>query len=72
MRKGEYFTIRYDKDKDEFQIWLCNGDPEDDNEWGYCTGCRCMKREKDKEAELIHYSMLTKVRDLLEQGWKYY
>ena len=71
MRKGEYFTIRYDKGKDEFQIWLCNGDPEKD--MGFCLGCKCIAdTEHHTEAEYIHYSILTKVRDLLAQGWKYY
>ena len=71
MRKGMYFTIRYSEEKDEFSIWLCNGDPEDDNEWGYCVGCKCIA-DTNTDAEYIHYTMLTKVRDLLKQGWKYY
>lgn len=70
--RGKYFIIKYDEFQDKFSIWLCNGDPEKDDEWGFCLGCSCVKRETDTDNELIHYSMLTKVRDLLKQGWKYY
>ena len=67
----KYFTIRYDEEKDAFQIWLTTDNPEKE-EWGFCYGCGCLKRPQDEQAELVHYTILTKVRDLLEQGWKYY
>ena len=72
MREKKWFTIRYDEGKDAFQIWLNTENPEKGDEWGFCYGCSCLKRPEDEQAELIHYSVLTKVRDLLNQGWKYY
>ena len=77
MREQKYFTIRYDDAKDQFQIWITTSDPDNEDEWGFCYGCTCMRQVDDNgkeygDAELVHYSILTKVRTLLQQGWKYY
>ena len=70
MKKVGKIKIVYNKEKDEFQLWsrLYGED-----EWEFVRGCRCVRREGEKDDEeptYVHWSILGEIRRFLALGYE--
>lgn len=69
MKKAQ-MRIKYNADRDEFEIWTRT---KGETEWGFDTGCKCVRsehNEKTDEPEYIHCSFVTTLERLIGYGYE--
>ena len=60
--------VIYNEKEDAFEIWINTGDG-----WGFSKSYKCQPRANQKDGEentLIHFSLITTLREMQEYGYK--